>query len=297
MSKICLTCGNELPSTARFCNICGTAMTVENAVEKDSPSAPPAPETVLCQNCGAQVPLDAKFCRTCGTAIISETTVEKEPPPPETVLCPSCGTQLPLDAKFCQTCGTPTASAVPKPQAESASILDDDVYERVESMVGGPKAYNHFEQHSDTHTNTSVTNTEAVKPSPAAETRTSINWKSIGGGLSTILTIILLVWMFTNHPISDTKGIVFDQWGTIELGDAVKRNFTNVEWRSSKVGNKQYLVTFSGFQPDLGVRISLTFDVNYAGDHVYAQPSSGTANGESFSDMVSIALVMGMIYG
>ncbi|MDY3617784.1 zinc ribbon domain-containing protein [Agathobaculum sp.] len=283
MSKICLECGNELPSEAQYCNICGTAMTAETSIEKDPPPSPSTAETLTCPQCGAQLPADAQFCRVCGASTAAPLT------------CAHCGERIPPGAKFCKVCGAPTAA---KQQEQDAKFTaNEETHEHAEHMAGNTHSTS-GSANADTDANASSGgNASTSDTSSATEGSTSVNWKAVGSVLSTLLTIIVLVWLFTNHPVSDTKSIVFDQWGTIELGDAVDRNFSGVDWRSSKVGDREYLVTFSGFQPDRGIRLSLTFHVNYAGDSVYVKPTSGTRDGEPFSDWLSIVFAMGLIYG
>ncbi len=50
----CVSCQYENPSGARFCQECGTRLTLG------------------CTNCGAALPTAAKFCPECGTPAASE---------------------------------------------------------------------------------------------------------------------------------------------------------------------------------------------------------------------------------
>lgn len=66
MSKICFTCGNELPDEAKFCDVCGTEMNEKTSAFKDLPPEPPKP--VFCFQCGHKLDSDANFCDICGAA-------------------------------------------------------------------------------------------------------------------------------------------------------------------------------------------------------------------------------------
>lgn len=225
----------------------------------------------ICLYCGNELDGEEKFCNICGTKITAETAASNDPlsaqPEPEPTLCGQCGEPVTTGNKFCRSCGTPLHE---QPEA----VRTQDVQAEIP-----PHQADEQMQH-------------ASAPQPSSGT----NWKAIGSVISTVLTIIFLFWLFTNHPIRDTQGIVFEQYGTVELGDAVDRALTNVSWDAEKVANKEYFVTASGYSTEWGSRISLTFDVNYAGDHVYAKPIYASANGESADDAVSLAVIMALLY-
>ena len=48
---------------------------------------------------------------------------------------------------------------------------------------------------------------------------------------------------------------------------------------------------------DIGGNFSMTFDMNYLGDEVYAKPILTAYDGEAFDDWFSIAIAMGLLYG
>lgn len=54
---VCAKCQNSLPSGAKFCASCGTAV------------QPAAPAKRFCTGCGQSVAQDARFCAGCGTPI------------------------------------------------------------------------------------------------------------------------------------------------------------------------------------------------------------------------------------
>lgn len=267
MSKICFTCGNELPDEAKFCNICGTLLNNENSASKELPieTNPPSQEVpqLRCPQCGTSVTLNANFCKKCGTSLrTSNTTVEKE-----------------------------------KRETKPEEASDEDMFETYYSYYAG-------EDTDDSSTSGQVHNAnsnkdeakENLKNGQNAADSAKVNWKAIGSALSTIITIAIFVFLVTKHPVMDTKGIVFEDWGKIELGEAVERSLTNVEWSSNKIESKLYHVTVSGYSRDLACPLSLTFEVTYSGNHVYAEAISTRLDGEYFSDIFSIAAAMGTIY-
>ncbi len=75
----CSSCGNELPSDAKFCLECRTKV------------EPPTKENeIKCPKCGAIVP-EGKFCLECGAKLENN--------------CSNCGAALIPGAKFCLECG------------------------------------------------------------------------------------------------------------------------------------------------------------------------------------------------
>lgn len=260
MSKICFTCGNELPNEAKFCNVCGTLLNEENSAYKDMPEPdqkdeqPHDTNQLVCPRCGVIVPPTAHFCRKCGAALHQEhMATEKDDE---------------------------------KKQAES----DDDIFETYYSYYAG-------EDPEDSSDQARQNASEERQSGQNTSSTTAVNWKAIGSVLSTIITVALLIFFLMRHPVMDTKGIVFEDWGKVELGEAVEHSLTDVEWMSDKIGSKLYHVTVSGYSREWGCPISLTFEVNYSGDHVYAEAISGRWDGEYFSDVFSIAAAMATIYG
>ena len=75
----CPTCGNELPTNAKFCLECGTK--IEQLVANE----------MICPACGKKT-MKGKFCLECGTPLIRK--------------CQNCGAEVPQGGKFCLECGT-----------------------------------------------------------------------------------------------------------------------------------------------------------------------------------------------
>ena len=91
--------------------------------------------------------------------------------------------------------------------------------------------------------------------------------------------------------------MVFDNWGVTEIGEAAKQSLDDPEWSSSKIAKKRYYVTVSGYCREYDCMLSVTFEVNYSGDNVYAQAASCRWGTETCTDAVSIAMAMNAIYG
>lgn len=77
----CIDCGNQIPSDARFCPLCGHQQVV----------------LVRCRNCGKNLTPSAKFCSRCGEAVGMQKKFR---------CCRECGTENLAEAIFCNNCGT-----------------------------------------------------------------------------------------------------------------------------------------------------------------------------------------------
>ncbi len=118
--------------------------------------------------------------------------------------------------------------------------------------------------------------------------------------ISTILVGLVVVFaiiMFFSYDkaSNDLKSIVFDQYTTLEFGEAVDKNISNAKWSSEKIDSTFYRVTISGFSPFLYSNVSATFNVNYDNDMVYAAIDHALVDGEYVDDLISLAMVMGVI--
>lgn len=120
--------------------------------------------------------------------------------------------------------------------------------------------------------------------------------RSVVYGILGIVFVVFLVWSFQRHPVQDLKGIVFDNYGSETLGDAVDSTVRNQHWNAEKIDDTHYLVTLSGFMPKLYLNFEFSFDVNYSEDRVYASASSVEYDGETYSDILTIGFILGAIY-
>ncbi len=111
------------------------------------------------------------------------------------------------------------------------------------------------------------------------------------------LAVVIVIIMFFSYDraSNDLKNIVFDQYTTLVFGEVVDKNISNAKWVSEKVNDNFYRVTISGFSPSLYSNISATFNVNYDNDMVYASIDHALVNGEYINDLISLAMVMGVL--
>lgn len=65
----CSHCGNQLPSDAKYCNICGKTVTTEKKNAQDRPKYNNTTEYITCRHCGNKIPEDSNFCKVCGRII------------------------------------------------------------------------------------------------------------------------------------------------------------------------------------------------------------------------------------
>lgn len=77
----CPSCGADVISGSKFCNVCGASM---------------APPVQHCPSCNSEVPAGSKFCNVCGASMT--------PALPEKKIC-ECGSELAPGSRFCTSCG------------------------------------------------------------------------------------------------------------------------------------------------------------------------------------------------
>lgn len=109
--------------------------------------------------------------------------------------------------------------------------------------------------------------------------------------------VIFLIFSLQKHPVDDLKGIVFEDYRSITLGEAVEKYVSNEEWDKEKIDDTHYRVTLSGFIPKEYANISITFDVNYVDDNVYASAREFEWNDSSYDNGYMISQALEAIYG
>lgn len=182
------------------------------------------------------------------------------------MFCKNCGHQVPDTAQFCPNCGVRVEPVIYAAESTEQAARDP------------------FEQAKE-------------EPSENKRKRSFGKAKSILSSLGTILLIILIIVGNSKHPVADTKNIVFDDIGTIGVGNAAERSIAHPKWSADRVEKNHYLVTVSGFMKDIGGNFSMTFDVNYVDDSVYAKPKYAAYDGEIFDDWFSLTIALGLLYG
>lgn len=99
----CLSCGNELPDNALFCDNCGQKILQGNdhsgngGIEGNASEA----KTTMnfCGECGAEIEIGTEFCGNCGATINRKTADE------HFIFCGKCGTKNPDYMRRCNNCG------------------------------------------------------------------------------------------------------------------------------------------------------------------------------------------------
>ncbi|WP_100065483.1 SPFH domain-containing protein [Miniphocaeibacter massiliensis] len=108
-TKKCSNCHATMPSTQKFCGVCGFDTSKDSAVE----------ETILnpiCSKCNAKISSKDKFCPECGnklnlcpkcgTDIIEGSSSCSKCGYEIPKKCPNCASEIPSNVKFCPECGT-----------------------------------------------------------------------------------------------------------------------------------------------------------------------------------------------
>ncbi len=112
-----------------------------------------------------------------------------------------------------------------------------------------------------------------------------------------IVVILLLIGNSENSVVSDVKDMVFEQYGTISIGEAADRYLDKVDWTSQKISDDEYIVTLHAFSEELSATFSIDFRVTSVDDTVYALASSVTFLEEEYTDDMTVTQILAMIYG
>lgn len=127
--------------------------------------------------------------------------------------------------------------------------------------------------------------------------KSGVSLARLGACVLIIGMIVLLFFHFQNKPVNDLKNVVFKDYGSITLGEAVDKYMRNEEWSKEKIDSTHYRVTLSGFIPKEYANISITFDINYANDRVYASAKQFVWNDVFYDNTIMIAQALEAIYG
>lgn len=196
--------------------------------------------------------------------------------------CGKCGAPLTEGVKFCGRCG--------------ASVDGSPSGQELQQLAESAKAAADAQEE-----------TRAADAPPNSENQGAKDGQAVKDALKMIKTwveriagialIIFLYWaFFTKKPILDVQNMVFEQYSSRSFKEAVNLSIPEPTWEKEKLGKKHYMVTVSGFCPDLYSNIEIIFDVNYSGGDAYGSVEGVRLDGEYYDDLLSIGIVMGAIY-
>lgn len=196
--------------------------------------------------------------------------------------CGKCGAPLTEGVKFCGRCG--------------ASVDGSPSGQEFQQLAESAKA-----------ADTAQEETRADDAPPNSENQDTRDQQAAKDALKMIKTwvertagialLIFLYWaLFTKKPILDVQNMVFEQYSSRSFKEAVNLSIPEPTWEKEKLGKKHYMVTVSGFCPDLYSNIEIIFDVNYSGGDAYGSVEGVRLDGEYYDDLLSIGIVMGAIY-
>lgn len=121
--------------------------------------------------------------------------------------------------------------------------------------------------------------------------------KKIGIGIAVIFVVLLVIGLFGDSPVTNTKAIIFDQYGNMPIGDAAEANLESVEWDSEKNEDDSYTVTVRGIYSELNAHVGVDFNYTESDGYCWANGESAYINGEYYYDDATVAMVMALIYG
>ena len=121
--------------------------------------------------------------------------------------------------------------------------------------------------------------------------------KKIGTGVAIIFVVLIVIGLFGDSPVTNTKAIVFDHYGNMPIGDAAEANLESVEWDSEKNEDDSYTVTVRGIYSELNARVGIDFNYTESDEYCWASSECAYINGEYFYDDATITMIMALIYG
>lgn len=121
--------------------------------------------------------------------------------------------------------------------------------------------------------------------------------KKILIGVLILVCIGIGAVLLADNPVSNTKGITFDYYGDIPIGEAAEENLESVKWTSEKNADGSYTVSVRGIYEELSAQIGLDFNYTEDGEYCWATSESAYINGDYYTDDAAITMVMALIYG
>ncbi len=256
-----------------------------------------------CMNCGQELPDHAKFCNKCGADTTKEILPAKESTEINVSVCPKCNAPLKATAKFCGICGTPIETLF------SATTQNENAALNHTSPMPKPQALNSMGNTQFQGSNTSYMSSIPIQQGHFAQTapayQSQTQTKRLSGEMIFGIAVVIgcaLLFLFLcfssieSEAITDLKEITFHDYGEDTLKTAVSKTLRGIEWKASEVTDKDYYVTVSGYSPDWGTEISVTFNITYDDEYVYAEMMKCKAYDEESSDFDDISFAMSVIY-
>ena len=109
--------------------------------------------------------------------------------------------------------------------------------------------------------------------------------------------LLILFALLIDNPVENTKGIIFESYGDIPIGEAADKYLKNMKWDSEKNSDGSYTVKIRGIHPELNARIGVDFHYTEDDEFCWASADQVYINGSEFTDGAAIAMVMALIYG
>lgn len=139
---------------------------------------------------------------------------------------------------------------------------------------------------------------ESAGDCPLQETRSGILLKRAAAVAAIAVCVFLAFLLLGSDPVANTKGIVFDRYGALTIGEAAGQNLKQVKWTSEKNPDGSYTVAVRGISPDWNnARLGIDFTYTEDSEYYWASAQQAYINGDYYSDNTAIATVMAIIYG
>ncbi len=188
------------------------------------------------------------------------------------MFCNKCGKELPENAgNFCPNCGEEISA---RNVAESTSTNEHESAEsqqKAESSIT-EKKQGFFAKYK-----------KFIIP--------------IAIALAVVMAIIaILPSEDVNDPIESLKGVVFEDFGTLTLGNAAEKNLSNIKWTTEKINDEEHTVKLEGYSTKYIVKLAVEFDVTFVDDMVYASASTVWIDGDAYTDDATICEALELIY-
>ena len=133
---------------------------------------------------------------------------------------------------------------------------------------------------------------------PLQETRSGILLKRAAAGAAIVVCVFLIFLLLRSDPVANTKGIVFDRYGVLTVGEAADQNLKQVKWTSEKNPDGSYTVMVRGISPNWNnARLGIDFTYTEDSEYYWASAEQAYLNGDYYDDNMAITMVMAIIYG